>query len=108
MLMFGDASKAADTGAIAQRRRMGDRHERNALRTRASAVRPPEPPTPLYFPQTLTLALKRGTFVARQRNAGLARRIRFRTSVARFLSPSLGSSSSGQPGLRTYPDAARQ
>ena len=46
--MFEDMSDVVETGAIAQRRRMGDRHELNALRTRASAVRPPEPPTPSY------------------------------------------------------------
>ena len=44
--MFEDVSNAAETGAIAQRRRMGDRHVRNALRTWASAVRAPEPPNP--------------------------------------------------------------
>ena len=48
MPTFGDASDVVETGAIAQRRRKGDRHELNALRTSASAVRPPEPPRPSY------------------------------------------------------------
>jgi hypothetical protein len=69
--MFEDMSDVVETGAIAQRRRKGDRHGLNALRTWASAVRPPEPPRTLLLPQTLTLTAKRGTFVARQRNAGL-------------------------------------
>jgi len=51
MPMFGDVSDVVETGAIAQRRRKGDRHELNALRTWVSAVRPPEPPIPSYFPQ---------------------------------------------------------
>jgi hypothetical protein len=48
MPMFGDVSYAAEMGAIAQRRRKGDRHELNALPTWASALRPPEPPAPSY------------------------------------------------------------
>jgi hypothetical protein len=67
MPMFGDVSDDAEADAIAQRRRRGDRHERNVLRTWASAVRPPEPPRTLLLPQTLTLTAKHGTFVARQR-----------------------------------------
>ena len=73
---FGDASDVIETAAIAQRRRKGDRHELNALRTWASAVRPPEPPRTLLLPQILTLTAKHGTFVARQRNAGSFRRFR--------------------------------
>ena len=87
---FGDASDVVETGAIAQWRRKGDRHELNALRTWASAVRPPEPPSTLLLPQILTLTAKHGTFVARQRNAGSFRRFRprikknsFRTRVFR-------------------------
>jgi hypothetical protein len=74
--MFGNAGDAVEMGAIAQRRRKGDRHELNALRTWASAVRPPEPPDTLLLPQTLTLTAKHGTFVARQRNAGSFQRFR--------------------------------
>jgi hypothetical protein len=48
---FGDVSDMVEMGAIAQRRRKGDRHDLNELRTRVSTVRPPEPPTPFYFPQ---------------------------------------------------------
>jgi hypothetical protein len=51
MLLFGNVSDVVEMGAIAQRRRKGDRHELNALRTWVSAVRPPEPPIPSYFPQ---------------------------------------------------------
>jgi hypothetical protein len=90
MPLFGDVSDVVEMGAIAQRRRKGDRHELNALRTWASAVRPPEPPSTLLLPQILTLTAKHGTFVARQRNAGSFRRFRprikknsFRTRVFR-------------------------
>jgi hypothetical protein len=51
MPLSGDASDVVEMGAIAQRRRKGDRHELNALRTWVSVVRPPEPPIPFYFPQ---------------------------------------------------------
>ena len=81
---FGDASDVVETRAIAQRRRKGDRHELNALRTWASAVRPPEPPRTLLLPQTLTLTAKHGTFVARQRNAGSFRRFRPRIKKNSF------------------------
>src|SRR4029079_7245300 len=77
---FGDASDDAsdviETAAIAQRRRKGDRHELNALRTWASAVRPPEPPRTPLLPQPLPLTAKHGTCVARQRNSGSFRRFR--------------------------------
>src|SRR6478736_4204896 len=45
---FGDASDVVETGAIAQWRRKGDRHELNALRTWASAVRPRSRRVPSY------------------------------------------------------------
>ena len=98
MPMFGDVSDVVESGTIAQRRRKGDRHVLNALRTWASAIRPPEPPRThlLLLPQTLTLTAKHGTFVARQRNAGLVppvpssiKKNSFRTSVLRsFRNPS--------------------
>ena len=75
---------------IAQRRRKGDRHELNALRTWASAVRPPEPPRTLLLPQTLTLTAKHGTFVARQRNAGSFRRFRPRIKKNSFRTRAFG------------------
>jgi integrase len=63
--MFGDVSDVVETGAIAQRRRKGDRHELNALRTLGFGRPPPGAADPLLLPTTVTFTAKRGTFVAR-------------------------------------------
>jgi hypothetical protein len=71
MPMFGDVNDMVETGAIAQGRRKGDRHKLNALRTWVSGRPPPGAADPFLLPTTVRFTAKRGTFVARQRNAGL-------------------------------------
>ncbi len=69
---------------------------------------------PLYFPQTLTLTAKHGTFVARQRNAGPLRRFspgvqkkqRRDTAFPSFCDLALEAPYPGGGALGPHPDAA--